>query len=52
MILDLKRFAELLDQSDVRYVLVGGMAVVVHGGTRVTQDVDLAIAFDLENRHN
>lgn len=50
MFLDLPRIANLLDDEELRYVLVGGMAVTIHGGTRVTYDVDLAIAFDLENR--
>lgn len=31
----------LLDQHDVRYVIVGGLAATVHGATRVTFDIDL-----------
>jgi hypothetical protein len=34
----------------VRYVLVGGLALVLHGGSYATFDADLAIAFDAENR--
>ena len=50
MFLDLPRIARHLDTSDLRYVLVGGMAVLIHGGTRVTFDADIAIAFDFANR--
>ena len=32
-----------LNQGNVRYVLVGGLAVVLHGVDRITADVDLAI---------
>ncbi len=50
MSLDLPRIAKHLDSEGLRYVLVGGMAVAAHGGTRVTFDADIAIAFDLDNR--
>ncbi len=49
--LDLERLLEALStEPHLRYVLVGGLAVMAHGGTRNTRDADLAIAFDLENR--
>lgn len=35
-----------LNQGDVRYLIVGGLAVVAHGYARLTVDVDLAL--DLE----
>lgn len=47
---DLPALFRALDAESVRYVLIGGMAVALHGGSRVTFDSDLAIAFDLENR--
>ena len=50
MLLDFEKIARHLDAEDLRYVLVGGMAVTLHGGTRITHDADLAVAFDLENR--
>lgn len=50
MLLDLAEIARRLDVEGLRYVLVGGMAVTIHGGTRITHDADLAIAFDNENR--
>ena len=34
---------EALTQRDVRYVVVGGVAVVLHGHPRLTADVDLAL---------
>ncbi|MGH8398357.1 MAG: DUF6036 family nucleotidyltransferase [Gammaproteobacteria bacterium] len=35
-----------LDKTQVRYVVVGGLAVILHGHIRLTQDLDLVI--DLE----
>jgi hypothetical protein len=37
---------EALHAADVRYVVVGGVAVVLHGHARLTADLDLAV--DLE----
>ncbi|HEY0156603.1 MAG TPA: nucleotidyl transferase AbiEii/AbiGii toxin family protein [Thermoanaerobaculia bacterium] len=45
-------FEELLaylDQSDVRFVVVGGLAVVIQGHARLTADVDLVL--DLQSRN-
>jgi hypothetical protein len=39
-------FFAALNRAEVRYVVVGGFAVVLHGYARLTGDVDLAI--DLE----
>lgn len=44
-----KLFKALNTEPQLRYVLVGGMAVASYGGTRLTEDVDLAIACDEEN---
>jgi hypothetical protein len=38
-----------LNESGVRYVIVGGLAVIRHGAVRATKDVDAAIAMDGEN---
>ena len=38
-----------LDDGDVRYVLVGGVALNLHGVERATMDVDIAIALDHHN---
>jgi hypothetical protein len=34
---------EALNENDVRYVVVGGVAVVLHGYARLTADLDLAV---------
>lgn len=39
-------FFDALDRRDVRYVVVGGLAVVLHGHPRLTGDVDLAVDLD------
>jgi hypothetical protein len=39
--LDARRVLEVLAESDVQYVLIGGLAVQAHGHTRTTQAVDL-----------
>lgn len=38
-----------LNDSGVRYVIVGGLAVIRHGAVRATKDVDAAVAMDAEN---
>lgn len=48
--LDVERMLQTLHEHGVDYVLIGGMAVIVHGSTRLTQDADFAIAFNVENR--
>jgi len=39
-------FFRSLNERDVRYVVVGGLAVVLHGHPRMTADIDLVV--DLE----
>lgn len=39
-----------LTEYDVRYVLIGGVAAVVHGSPVVTRDVDVCAPLDDENR--
>lgn len=38
-----------LNNSEVRYLLVGGLAVAAHGHTRATNDIDLVVALDRKN---
>lgn len=38
-----------LEQAGVRYLVVGGIAVNLHGVNRLTHDVDLMLALDSEN---
>ena len=42
---------EALYKAQVRYLVVGGLSVNLHGVPRVTADVDLVIAMDTENIH-
>ncbi len=38
-----------LNQQNVVYLVVGGLAVVLHGHLRTTADIDLVLALDREN---
>ena len=38
-----------LNESGVKYVVVGGLAVIRHGVVRGTKDIDVAVAMDDEN---
>lgn len=38
-----------LERADVRYLVVGGVAVVLHGHPRFTADLDLVLALDAAN---
>jgi hypothetical protein len=38
-----------LQGAEVRYLLVGGMAVIAHGYVRTTKDIDLVIALEPDN---
>lgn len=38
---DFRDFIKALNDQQVKYVLVGGMAVIIHGHARVTGDMDL-----------
>ena len=38
-----------LHSADVRFVLIGGMAAVLHGDVGVTVDIDIAPAYDPDN---
>ena len=46
---DLARLARALNAHQVRYVLIGGFAVIAHGGARTTKDIDLLIDASPEN---
>jgi len=46
---DFKEFLKLLNENNVRYLLVGGYAVAFHGYPRTTGDMDIWIAFDPTN---
>jgi predicted nucleotidyltransferase len=46
---DFKRILADLNDAGVRYVLIGGIALIRHGVVRATRDVDAIIAGDAEN---
>ncbi len=46
---DLARLGRSLNDHHVRYVLIGGFAVIAHGGARTTKDIDLLIDAGPEN---
>jgi hypothetical protein len=46
---DSKEFLELPKCGGVRYLLLGGYAVVHHGYRRATDDLDIWIAIDPDN---
>lgn len=43
---------EVLNHENVRFILVGGLAVVLHGHQRLTADVDLVIQLEKSNLEN
>jgi hypothetical protein len=47
--LDFKEFLKLLNEKDVRYLLIGGYAVGYHGYPRATNDMDIWIALYPDN---
>lgn len=40
---DLIRLARALNANHVKYILIGGFAVIAHGGARTTKDIDLLV---------
>ncbi len=40
---------EGLNRAGVRYTVVGGVAVILHGAPRMTGDLDLAVVLEEEN---
>jgi hypothetical protein len=46
---DIRRICRSLDEAGARYVLIGGFAVILHGGVRTTKDIDLLVDPEPEN---
>ena len=46
---DFKEFIELLDSNDVKYLVVGGYALAIHGHPRYTKDIDIWVLMDPAN---
>lgn len=40
---DLVRICRALNEAGARYLLIGGFAVIAHGGSRTTKDIDFLI---------
>ena len=49
---DFKEFIQFLNDNSVKYLVVGGYAVAVHGHPRYTKDIDIWIEISLENANN
>lgn len=46
---DVRRICRALDDAKARYLLIGGFAVILHGGERTTKDIDLLVDPSPEN---
>jgi hypothetical protein len=46
---DLVRICRALNDAGARYLLIGGFAVITHGGARTTKDIDLLVDASTSN---
>lgn len=46
---DFQYFIKAFNEAEVRYVLIGGYAVIIHGYQRTTGDMDLFVECTKEN---
>ena len=46
---DFRRLLEVLTDHDVEFVIIGGVAVITHGYTRMTEDLDICYRRSPEN---
>lgn len=46
---DLVRLCRSLNETAARYILIGGFAVIAHGGGRTTKDIDFLVDSSPEN---
>jgi predicted nucleotidyltransferase len=46
---DVEAILRALNDADVRYLIVGGLAVVAHGYVRATVDIDIVLNLEKEN---
>jgi hypothetical protein len=49
---ELISFWKLLNQFNVKYIMIGGFAVNLHGFSRTTGDLDIWLKDEIENRKN
>ncbi|MCX6210326.1 MAG: hypothetical protein NTZ59_12720 [Bacteroidetes bacterium] len=47
---DIIKLWKTLNSNNVHYIMVGGFATTIYGGSRITQDVDVWIKDSVENR--
>ena len=46
---DLARICKALNDAGARYILIGGFAVIAHGGARTTKGIDLLVDASADN---
>jgi predicted nucleotidyltransferase len=46
---DILRLLRVLSDAEVRFIVIGGLAMRAHGSSRITDDVDICYARDSEN---
>lgn len=46
---DFRDFIQALNEAEVRYILIGGYSVILHGHSRTTGDMDIWIDRTIEN---
>jgi predicted nucleotidyltransferase len=49
---DFKELLRLFNENGVKYLLIGGYAVSIHGYVRATNDIDLVVSNDPQNAQN
>lgn len=49
---DFREFIELLNSNKVKYLLVGGFAIALHGHPRYTKDLDIWLELSEDNASN
>jgi predicted nucleotidyltransferase len=46
---DFPKVLQSLTRHEVRFILIGGLAAIIHGSARLTFDIDVVYARDIEN---
>ena len=49
---ELLKFWQFLNDNQVKYIMVGGFAVNMHGYSRATNDIDVWLKDEINNRRN
>ncbi len=48
---DFKEFIQLLNENQIKYLVIGGYAVAIHGHPRYTKDIDIWVEMSSENAY-